>query len=71
MKTFGRDWEEIQAAQQGKGMGRPVQHEDDIAKYRDADLKLLEKYGSLDVLKKMGFDGVVDRLERRRDVEKI
>ena len=64
MKICNRDWNQLQAAQQGGSLDRPVQYEDDIAKHRKADLALLDKYGSLDVLKKMGFDGVVDRLER-------
>lgn len=63
MKIFGRDWKQIQSAQQGGSLDIPVRHEDDIVKYRKADLNLLKKYGT-DGLRKMEYFGVLDRLKR-------
>jgi hypothetical protein len=72
VKIFGRDWQQIQSAQQGGPLDCPAQPIDQAAKdtvFLTGDKALLERYG-LQELKNRGYWGVVDRLERNGIVEK-
>ncbi len=64
-KIFGYDWEDIQRAQQGGRLSRPVyaMPSDLTADRKEEDMALLKKHG-LDGLKAMGYHGVIDRLNR-------
>ena len=61
---FSYTWEEIESAQQGKGLGRKIESVPvEKNPCKEADLKLLEKHG-IEGLKKMQFYGVLDRLQQ-------
>lgn len=64
-KFFGYDWDDIQRAQQGGRLSRPVvRTDDDINPDRLAhDRALLAQYGA-NGLRKLEYFGVLDRLQR-------
>lgn len=65
MDVFGYSWGDIQRAQRGGRLSRPVDTSAPISHaVTDADRALLEKHGSIDALKVAGFFGAADRLER-------
>lgn len=61
MTIFGRSWEEIQAMQQGKTVGRAVPPGDTRPRATDDDIQKLRDWG-LEGLQARRFDGVIDRL---------
>lgn len=65
---FGYSWEDIQRAQRGGRLGRPIQPtaEDDRIRL-EADRSLLVKHGA-DGLEALGFFGCIDRLRRAGDI---
>lgn len=63
-KIFGHDWTDIQRAQQGGALHKRITAFAPLAAATDADLELLRKHGSIEALRAIGFDGVVDRLSR-------
>lgn len=62
MKILGYDWEDIQRAQQGGSLSRPVAPSG-RPPATDKDRELLQQYGSISALRDAGFHGAVDRLE--------
>ncbi len=62
-KILGRDWEDIQAAQQGdsSAINKLLHGPATRPSATDADHELLAKYGKAK-LQEMGFFGVLDRL---------
>lgn len=60
-KILGRNWTDIQKAQQGAPLDRNVEFKEK-PKATEDDLKLLEKHG-LKGLEQMKFYGVIDRLK--------
>lgn len=65
---FGYSWEDIQRAQRGGRLGRPIQPsaEDDRIRL-EADRALLAEHGA-EGLKALGYFGCVDRLRRAGDI---
>lgn len=61
-KIFGYDWADIQCAQQGGRLGKPVSL-GKPSECDDSDVALLDKYG-LARLEEMRYFGVIDRLRR-------
>lgn len=62
-KIFGYDWTDIQRAQQGGSLHRPLKLTP-AQTATDADRALFVKFGSLEALREAGLHGVVDRLAR-------
>ena len=65
---FGYSWADIQRAQQGGSLGRPIvpSSADDLQRL-DLDRALLAEHGA-DGLKALGFFGCIDRLQRAGDI---
>ena len=60
-KIMGHDWRDIQRAQQGGTLARPIVRTEPAGPTAD-DRALLAQHGSLDALRAAGLHGVVDRL---------
>ena len=62
-KILGRDWADIQAAQQGdsSALNKPLSGPPTRPSATDTDRALLAKHGT-DGLQELGFFGVLDRL---------
>jgi hypothetical protein len=59
---FGHTWEDINRAQRGGHLSRPILNHQPNPTATQADAELLAKHGK-DGLVAMGFFGVLDRLE--------
>jgi hypothetical protein len=66
-KIFGYDWADIQRAQNGGRISRPVQRSADID-HSESDRIALETHG-IEGLKKLGYFGVLDRLKTTGVIE--
>lgn len=62
-KIFGHDWADIQRAQQGGQLHRPVVRRNEPETLLPGDVDLLEKHGAAG-LHSLQFFGVIDRLRR-------
>jgi len=63
-KIFGYNFSDIQRAQRGGCLGRPIiDSSHGACPATKSDLSLLERYGVVE-LDKMGYGGVLDRLRR-------
>ena len=61
-EIFGYSWADIQRAQQGGRLARPVVRRDPKGPTRE-DIELLQIHGA-DGLREMQFHGTLDRLQR-------
>ena len=69
-KIFGYDWEDIQRAQQGGRLSRPVVPSDGISKLQaEADDEALAQFGVQGLVDR-GFFGVIDRLRRSGKIQR-
>ena len=66
-KIFGYDWADIQRAQNGGRLSRPITRSVDID-HRESDRIALETHG-IEGLKKLGYFGVLDRLKTTGVIE--
>ena len=62
-EIFGYSWADIQRAQQGGRLARPIRGESKVAPPAREDIELLQIHGA-DGLRKMQFHGTLDRLQR-------
>jgi hypothetical protein len=66
---FGYTWEQIQNAQQGKGLSSRINPSNNLPKATQGDVDLLVEHG-VDKLREMQIFGVIDRLENSGLVDK-
>ena len=62
-KIFGYDWADIQNAQRGGSLHKPITLKS-LQAATDDDRRLLAEFGSIEELKNAGLHGVADRLSR-------
>lgn len=64
-KIFGYEWEEIKRAQMGSPLGRRLPAKTGLPLATPSDWTLLEQHGETG-LRRLGYHGVLDRLENTR-----
>lgn len=61
MSIFGYDWEDIQRAQQGGRLGKPVKS----VEWTETDQACWDEHKSIEALEAAGLYGVADRAKRK------
>lgn len=61
---FGYGWGEIQRAQQGGSLSRPITSEARHVTWTEQDQRYLDELGSIEALEKAGWHGIADRAKQ-------